>query len=85
MSNGKINDQFGKDTNCVRIMLTNARSLMPKIKSLKDAFQYMQHHIVGVTETWFKGRRSWDRNWKKLKIKMGLKSIKEAGMGWSKE
>ena len=38
----------------VRFMLTNARSLIPKIDSLTDAFSSLQLHFASITETWFK-------------------------------
>ena len=38
-------------------MLTNARLLLPKFKSLVDTFQSLELHCAAITETWFKGGR----------------------------
>ena len=43
------------DQNCARFLLTNARSLEPKIESLLDAFKSLNLHFSCVTETWYKG------------------------------
>ena len=45
-----INDEYG-----IRLLLSNARSLLPKLDSLKDAFQSLDLNIACITETWFKG------------------------------
>ena len=40
--------------NAVRLLLANACSLKPKMKSLKDAFSSLGLNIACITETWFK-------------------------------
>ena len=44
-----------KSDSCARFLLTNARSLLPKMDSFNDAFQSLQLDFALVTETWFKG------------------------------
>ena len=55
--NGVINSDFQFNETCARFLLTNARSIMPKIKSLQDAFQSLNLHFACVTETWYAGSR----------------------------
>ena len=43
------------DENCVKSLLANASSIMPKIDSLVDAFNSLNHHFECITETWYKG------------------------------
>ena len=43
------------DENCVKFLLTNARSITPKLASLGDAFASLQLHFACVTETWLGG------------------------------
>ena len=45
-----VNEDYG-----IRLLLTNARSLMPKLDSLKDAFQSLCLNFARVTESWFRG------------------------------
>ena len=42
----------------VRLLLTTARSLIPKIDSLIEAFHSLDLNVAGVTETWFKGGKA---------------------------
>ena len=42
------------DINCARLLITNARSLLPKIDALTHAFDSLDLHIAGITETWMK-------------------------------
>ena len=44
-----------KDEYSVRLLLTNARSLKPKIDSLKSAFSSLGLNLACITETWYKG------------------------------
>ena len=39
---------------CVNFLLSNARSLSPKIRSLIEAFQELKIDIAAITETWLK-------------------------------
>ena len=43
------------DEYSARILLTNARSLLPKIDSLTDAFGSLDLHLACITETWYRG------------------------------
>ena len=45
-----VNEEYG-----IRLLPTNARSLMPKLDSLKDAFQSLCLNFASITDTWFKG------------------------------
>ena len=51
----KINNCETKNDFCMKFLLTNARSLAPKIDSLLDAFGSLGLQFAGITETWFKG------------------------------
>lgn len=42
------------DIKCTRLLITNACSLMPKIDALTHAFDSLDLHIAGATETWMK-------------------------------
>ena len=39
---------------CASLLLTNARSLLPKIGAMVDAFSSLELHCACITETWFK-------------------------------
>ena len=43
------------DQSYARLLLTNPRSLLPKMDSLLDAFNSLDLHVACITETWFKG------------------------------
>ena len=47
-----------KDKTCARMLLTNARSLMPKIDSLIDAFDSLTLNFACITETWYQGGKA---------------------------
>ena len=53
--NSAINNDSSPKSNCARFLLTNARSLTPKIDSLIDAFRLLSLHFACVTETWYQG------------------------------
>ena len=53
-------DQNEKDYN-IRFILSNARSLAPKITSLIDMVHELDLTFMAVTETWFKGGSHLDR------------------------
>ena len=42
----------------MRLLLTNARSLYPKIDSLVDAFSSLELNLACITETWYRGGNS---------------------------
>ena len=62
--NSEINDsQTEIDTvNSIRFLLTNARSLKPKISSLAENFDTMKLHFACITETWFRGGRNLEQS-----------------------
>ena len=43
-----------KNEHAVRLLLTNARWLRPKIKSLVDAFASLGLNVACITESWYK-------------------------------
>ena len=51
----KINNDKSLNENCARLLLTNARSIMPKTQSLIDAFESLDPHFACITETWYRG------------------------------
>ena len=51
----EINEDVQLNETYARFLLTNARSVIPKIDSLKDAFASLRLHFACVTETWYKG------------------------------
>ena len=46
-----------KNEYAVRLLLTNARSLRPKMDSLCDAFSSLGLNMACITETWYRGGR----------------------------
>ena len=52
--NSSINSGENNDDYCMNILLTNARSLLPKMDSLTDAFGSLRLQFAAITETWFK-------------------------------
>ena len=55
--NGEINFGLQFNESCARFLLTNARSIMPKMDSLKDAFGSLNLPFACITETWYTGGR----------------------------
>ena len=49
--NGPNIDISNMNSTCTRFLLTNARSLEPKTTSLIEAFDSLNLHFAGVTET----------------------------------
>ena len=64
-----INDDNDINENVIHFVLTNARSLPPKINSLIDMIHELDLTFAAVTETWFKGG---------LKLKQELSDIEQA-------
>ena len=60
---------------CLRMMLTNARSLSPKIHSLITMFDELQLHFAVVTESWLKDGQTLDRDVIDLEYGTDLKII----------
>ena len=50
-----IDMRFMNDNMCTRFLLTNARSLEPKTDSMIQAFDSLNLHFAGISETWYKG------------------------------
>ena len=73
------------DKKCVRMMLTNARSLMPKVRSLKDAFQSLELHFAAITETWFRGGRELKAKLEEIEDMEGIRIIHKSRDGRCKK
>ena len=69
MDLNRINDENAINENVIHFVLTNARSLPPKINSLIDMIHKLDLTFATVTETWFKGG---------LKLKQELSDIEQA-------
>ena len=54
---GKINADLQFKETCARFLLTNARSLKPKIGALLDSFGSLNLYFACITETWYAGGR----------------------------
>ena len=64
-----------------KFFLTNARSLMPKINSLIDAFGSLQLHCAAITETWFRGCRKINENITDIEGATGIRIIHKSRDG----
>ena len=75
------NDCFSAEQNAVenynniRFLLTNARSLSPKILSLVDSFDELQLHLAVVTESWLSDSEVLDNDLIDLEHGTDLKAI----------
>ena len=74
-----------RDEHVVRLLLTNARSLKPKIGSLHQAFGSLELDIACVTETWYKGGRELNEHLIEVEGKMGIKMIHKSRDGRSRK
>ena len=57
------------------MLITNARSLLPKIDSLVDAIQSLDLHLACITETWFRGGRALSDRLDELEDDKGIRII----------
>ena len=60
---------------CARFLLTNARSVTPKIDSLCDAFESLKLHFSCLTETWFKAGKSLRERLVDLEGRKGIQTL----------
>ena len=74
----QVKDQFG-----IRFLLTNARSLKPKIDSLVDAFTSLDLHFASVTETWYKEGSQLNDDLVELEGKTGVRVLHQSRDGRS--
>ena len=72
------------DHNCARLLISNARSLLPKEGSLVDAFQLLDLHCAGITETWFRGGERLRQRLEDLEDGKGIKVIHKSRDGRKK-
>ena len=70
--------------NCLSFLFTNARSLTPKLGSLSHAFESLQLHGAGITETWFKGGKSLKEGLNELEDSTGIKILHKSRDGRKK-
>ena len=70
---------------CAGLLFTNARSLLPKLDSLKSAFQSLSLHGAGITETWFKGGKNLKERLEELEDSDGIKVIHKSRDGRKKK
>lgn len=70
-----INGDIVVDDQCARFFLTNAYSIMPKIKSLHDAFESLNLHFACLTEAWLKGGKLHNDRLTDLKGSTGIRLI----------
>ena len=68
----EIHENLTDDKYCTKFLLTNARSLAPKITSFLDCFSELRCDFAMVTETWFKGGRKLDSD---IKEATGIKIL----------
>ena len=62
-------------------MLTNARSLKPKLDSMVDAFESLNLDFLCVTETWFKGGKELAATIRDLQGESGISIIHKSRDG----
>ena len=59
----------------IRFILSNARSLVPKITSLIDAMHELDLTFAAITETWFKGGKQLQRELLDIEMAANIKII----------
>ena len=70
-----------KNEYAVRLLLTNARSLRPKIDSLNDAFGSLGLNIACITETWYKGGRDLSEHLRDIEGSSGIRILHKSRDG----
>ena len=82
--NDGVNDTINNTSEySVRLLLTNARSLKPKIGSLVEAFQSLNLNAASVTETWFKGGKGLRDDLRDLEGRSGIRVLHKSRDGRS--
>ena len=61
--------------NEIRCLLTNARSLMPKMDSMIDAFRSLDLNFASITETWFRGGKALANKLTEVEGSSGIKIL----------
>ena len=69
------------DEYSARILLTNARSLLPKIDSLTDAFGSLDLHLACITETWYRGGKDLKEHLIDVERSKGIKILQKSRDG----
>ena len=70
-----INDNLTPDEHSIDFLLTNARSLGPKIQSALDNLSERRLHFAAVTETWLKSGQTLDGDLIDLEHGSGVKIL----------
>ena len=70
---------------CASLLLTNARSLLPKMGALKDAFDSLELHCACVTEMWFRAGKDLNRTQENFEGEHGISIIHCSRDGRSKK
>ena len=73
-----------KDEYSVRLLLTNARSLKPKIDLLKSAFSSLGLNLACITETWYKGGRDLKEHIRDVEGASGIRILHKSRDGRTK-
>ena len=82
--NDSVNDTINSNSEySVRLLLTNARSLTPKIDSLVEAFQTLDLNAASITETWFKGGKGLREGLRDLEGRSGIRVLHRSRDGRS--
>lgn len=70
-----------KSDSNVRFILANARSLLPKMDSLTDAFESLRLDFALITETWFKGGKKLAQALRDVEGASGIKVVHKSRDG----
>ena len=65
-----------KHKNSIDIILSNARSLLPKLDSMVEIMQELECEISIVTETWFKSGTELDKKLAEMQAQTGYGVVK---------
>ena len=65
----------------MRCLLTNARSLMPKMDSMVDAFRSLDLNFASITETWFKGGKALSNKLTEVEGSSGIRILHKSRDG----
>ena len=81
----EINQETKMTETCARFFLTNARSLIPKMPALKDAFESLGLHFACITETWYKGGKELADHIVDIEGQYGIKILHRSRDGRSRK
>ena len=81
----EINADLQFKETCARFLLTNARSIKPKMASLLDSFGSLNLHFACITETWYAGGRELRDHIIDIEGAAGIKILHKSRDGRSKK